>query len=267
MGNYNSDRKPNGFGGGRSGGFGGGGGRSGGGFGGRSAGGRSGGFGGGRDGGRPQMHQATCAECGDRCEVPFKPTGDKPVYCSNCFGNSPNYGSDRAKGGRDFDRRDSRGPQMHQATCAECGDRCEVPFKPNGEKPVYCSDCFGGEPRENSRKDTKSKPYEGGNASDAGMKEEVKQLSLKLDKVLALLQRTNSVKEVTVMKASEGKMTEKGASKSAEKPMAKKVEPKKAEPVKKIEDKKSAPKKVSEVKKTAPAKKTVTKKKATPKKK
>lgn len=40
---------------------------------------------------------------------------------------------------RDFDR----GPrEMHKATCAECGQECEVPFKPDGSRPVYCRDCF-----------------------------------------------------------------------------------------------------------------------------
>lgn len=33
---------------------------------------------------------------------------------------------------------------MHQATCSDCGKSCEVPFRPSGEKPVYCNDCFGG---------------------------------------------------------------------------------------------------------------------------
>lgn len=32
--------------------------------------------------------------------------------------------------------------EMHKATCSECGNECEVPFKPSGEKPVYCRDCF-----------------------------------------------------------------------------------------------------------------------------
>ena len=31
---------------------------------------------------------------------------------------------------------------MHKATCNECGQACEVPFKPNGRKPVFCSNCF-----------------------------------------------------------------------------------------------------------------------------
>ena len=32
------------------------------------------------------MHRATCADCGKSCEVPFRPSNDKPVYCSQCFG-------------------------------------------------------------------------------------------------------------------------------------------------------------------------------------
>lgn len=31
------------------------------------------------------MTKVTCATCGDICEVPFKPTSSKPVYCSDCF--------------------------------------------------------------------------------------------------------------------------------------------------------------------------------------
>jgi CxxC-x17-CxxC domain-containing protein len=39
-----------------------------------------------RFGGRPrQMHKATCADCKKECEVPFKPSGDRPVYCKECF--------------------------------------------------------------------------------------------------------------------------------------------------------------------------------------
>jgi CxxC-x17-CxxC domain-containing protein len=45
----------------------------------------AGGFGGGF-GGRPrEMHKVICAECKQECEVPFKPSGDRPVYCKACF--------------------------------------------------------------------------------------------------------------------------------------------------------------------------------------
>lgn len=32
--------------------------------------------------------------------------------------------------------------QMFSATCSSCGVQTQVPFKPNGTKPVYCRDCF-----------------------------------------------------------------------------------------------------------------------------
>ncbi len=32
-----------------------------------------------------EMHKATCSECGKECEVPFKPTEGKPVYCRDCY--------------------------------------------------------------------------------------------------------------------------------------------------------------------------------------
>jgi CxxC-x17-CxxC domain-containing protein len=31
------------------------------------------------------MYKAICAECKQECEVPFKPTGGRPVYCKECF--------------------------------------------------------------------------------------------------------------------------------------------------------------------------------------
>lgn len=42
-------------------------------------------FGGGGGGGQREMHDVTCDQCGVRTQVPFKPTGDKPVYCRDCF--------------------------------------------------------------------------------------------------------------------------------------------------------------------------------------
>ena len=45
---------------------------------------RGGGFG---DRGRREveMTKVTCSSCGIKCEVPFKPTSSKPVYCDACF--------------------------------------------------------------------------------------------------------------------------------------------------------------------------------------
>ncbi len=37
------------------------------------------------DRGPREMHKAICSECKQECEVPFKPTEGKPVYCRECF--------------------------------------------------------------------------------------------------------------------------------------------------------------------------------------
>ena len=75
------------------------------------------------DRGRSQMHPAVCDDCGVRCEVPFKPTGEKPIYCSNCFedhgGGSrrperPNRGGDR------FEKRRESKPEV-----IKCDNQCK----------------------------------------------------------------------------------------------------------------------------------------------
>ena len=54
--------------------------------------------------------------------------------------------SNRGFGGGRFN--DSFGPrEMHKAVCADCGQDCEVPFKPSNDaegnpRPVYCKDCY-----------------------------------------------------------------------------------------------------------------------------
>lgn len=42
---------------------------------------------GGASRGEREMFDAVCAECGSTCKVPFQPRNDRPVYCSECFGN------------------------------------------------------------------------------------------------------------------------------------------------------------------------------------
>lgn len=59
--------------------------------GGRGGGGFRGGGGGGFSRGPREMHKAVCSECGKECEVPFKPSGDRPVYCKDCFMKKKKY--------------------------------------------------------------------------------------------------------------------------------------------------------------------------------
>src|SRR5674476_762985 len=42
-------------------------------------------FGGPRDSGPREMTKVTCSDCGKECEVPFKPTEGRPVYCRECL--------------------------------------------------------------------------------------------------------------------------------------------------------------------------------------
>ncbi len=59
-------------------------------------------------GDRPrEMFQATCDNCGAQCQVPFRPTNGKPVYCSNCFDKQKNGGSDS----RRYESRENSQPQ------------------------------------------------------------------------------------------------------------------------------------------------------------
>lgn len=60
------------------------------------------------DRGPREMFKTTCSNCGKDCEVPFRPTNGKPVYCSDCFEKMGN-------GGRNEERRPERSdfrPQM-----------------------------------------------------------------------------------------------------------------------------------------------------------
>ena len=66
----------------------------------RSFGGGGRNFGGDRETRRPEMHKAVCSNCGTDCELPFKPTGERPVFCRNCF--AQNRGNEEGKSfGRD----------------------------------------------------------------------------------------------------------------------------------------------------------------------
>ena len=44
--------------------------------------------------------------------------------------------------------------EMNKVTCPECGKETEVPFKTDGERPVYWKDCYQKRrPQRNDRRD------------------------------------------------------------------------------------------------------------------
>jgi len=143
---------------------------------------------GGRDrrsggGNQREMYDAVCADCGNDCKVPFKPSTDKPIYCSRCFekhdprGEMPSR-SRRESHGYDRDSRGGRRNQreMFKTVCDRCGEFCEVPFKPSGDKPVYCSNCF-----------SNNKPGGTAAANTDELKEQIELLNSKMDELLKAL--------------------------------------------------------------------------------
>jgi CxxC-x17-CxxC domain-containing protein len=136
----------------------------------------------GNDSGRSQMHKAVCDDCGNECEVPFRPTGDRPVYCNSCFGKHGNKPSGRVEG-NDYPRSGFDDKKMFSAVCDKCGNKCEVPFRPTGGKPVYCKQCFG----------KGDKPSAGNNDQ---LKEQFQILNAKLDKILKSLNPTVSTEAI-----------------------------------------------------------------------
>jgi CxxC-x17-CxxC domain-containing protein len=111
----------------------------------------------------------------------------------------------RPSGARDFKRRDFDRPQtMFKTICSDCGKECEVPFKPNGNKPVFCRDCFQGKRSSDSRRpnfeDRGNNPIVSRPQPVAlpQYREQFESLNAKLDKILNLLVVKEAVKEVVV---------------------------------------------------------------------
>ena len=185
-----------------------------------------------------------------------KSFGDKPAY-----GGKPSYGSKPAFGGaRSFDKKpwENRGGErksfgdkpMYDAVCSNCGNPCQVPFKPNGMKPVLCNNCFAKQNGEevfvpNGRSETPRSFDRGSDRTPAAkpandyridnLVKQMEQVTGKLDTLIGLM----------------SKNAQQPAKAAAPAPVAKVAELAKATPV-------AAPKKAA-AKKEAPAKKAVAK--------
>lgn len=57
---------------------------------------------------------------------------------SSKFGDRPERKFDRES----FSKEKSSGFTVHETVCDRCGVKCDVPFKPTNNKPIYCRSCF-----------------------------------------------------------------------------------------------------------------------------
>ena len=165
---------------------------------------------------------------------------------------------------------DRRPVEMHKATCSTCGKPCEVPFRPDGSKPVLCSECFGknrsddrnGVERRGDRFERNDRPQRhdapaaprGPSPEMKALQQQVSTLEAKLNEVLYILKGTSAKKPEKVVIPAGEVVTVVSDIKKAPKVAApkKEVTPKvvaKKAPAKKVAAKKAAPKKA--VKKTA----------------
>lgn len=68
------------------------------------------------------------------------PDKDKPV--ADAPADEPKAADKPADSGGDQGGQDQYGRQLHEITCSSCGNKAQVPFKPSGDRPVYCRDCY-----------------------------------------------------------------------------------------------------------------------------
>ncbi len=157
------------------------------------------------------------------------------------FGGGGSFFKDRGRGGdRDRER------EMFRTTCSQCGRSCEVPFRPTGEKPVYCNSCFGamkdsddsrpqrssfGGDRNGGFRERGNSRHENRPASgNDDLKKQLSDVSSKLDKLISVVEKLSSAglsKPVATEKVAEEIATKAVSEKKVEEKPTKKVVKKK----------------------------------------
>jgi len=82
----------------------------------------------------------TCRDCGN--SFTFS-AAEQDFYAQKGFKNEPARCPDCRKAKKEAIRASGRRDrQMYETTCSSCGEPTQVPFKPSGERPVYCWACY-----------------------------------------------------------------------------------------------------------------------------
>ncbi len=80
-----------------------------------------------------------CKDCGAQFVFSVR---DQQFYAEKGFENEPQRCRD-CRSARKNQRNSIGGPrEMYDAICAQCGVSTTVPFKPRGDRPVYCRACY-----------------------------------------------------------------------------------------------------------------------------
>lgn len=109
---------------------------------------------------------------------------DKPRgrFNRNSEGSTGRFGG-RPEGRfrRDNDRSGRQPTESHDVVCDMCGRDTTVPFKPSGNKPVYCRDCF------NKKDDSFPKSRNDSRDRSNNSGDELVKINKKLDKIMQAL--------------------------------------------------------------------------------
>jgi len=118
-------------------------------------------------------------------------------------GNSRYGGFSRGRNfrGGGYGSNDRSDRQMFSAVCSDCGKDCQVPFKPTGEKPVYCSECFEKMGGKSERRSFDRPRQEDRNTGNSDLKIQLEALNRKLDTIIGLLQPQQTKVEIKAAKA------------------------------------------------------------------
>jgi CxxC-x17-CxxC domain-containing protein len=113
---------------------------------------------------------------------------------------------------KDYENRSRREITLYDAVCDQCGKNCQVPFRPSGNKPVYCSDCFeqrGGKEGRSDRSGSQRRSFDRedqtrlqNNTNDAAtikLTEKIGVLNNKLDTIISILS-TSEPKKIELEK-------------------------------------------------------------------
>lgn len=80
-----------------------------------------------------------CKDCGTDFAFTVR---DQQFYAEKGFENEPQRCRDCRTQRKNTRSQSSGSREMFEAVCAQCGTATTVPFKPRGDRPVYCRTCY-----------------------------------------------------------------------------------------------------------------------------